>query len=136
LVVVSARAHQLAVRSPSVATAFVSKRRTIAEIEQTLHDLVAERLDWGTLTKREIEILALVADGMSNRAIAKKLWLSAQTVKYHLTQVYRKLGVSDRLAAVERVRASGLLGEHVNPLMTEDLAATLRTISSTHVDAP
>lgn len=136
LVVVSARAHELAVRSPSVATAFVSKRRTLAEIEQSLHDLVAERLDWGTLTKREIEILALVADGMSNRAIAKNLWLSAQTVKYHLTQAYRKLGVSDRRAAVERVRANGLLAERLHPLLADDLAASLRTIKTTQADVP
>lgn len=51
------------------------------------------------LSPRETEILKRVAAGRSNREIAKELWLSEHTVKYHLTNVYRKLGVSGRTDA-------------------------------------
>jgi DNA-binding NarL/FixJ family response regulator len=51
------------------------------------------------LSARETEILKGVAAGLSNRQIAQQLWLSEHTVKYHLTNVYRKLGVSGRTDA-------------------------------------
>lgn len=57
----------------------------------------AERL-W-SLTRREGEILALVAEGLSNSKMARMLWLSEQTVKFHLSNIYRKLGVANRTAA-------------------------------------
>jgi DNA-binding NarL/FixJ family response regulator len=48
------------------------------------------------LSPREVEILRRVASGRSNREIAQELWLSEQTVKYHLTNVYRKIRVNGR----------------------------------------
>ena len=60
------------------------------------------------LTRREQEILMLVADGHSNRRIAEIMWVAAQTVKFHLTDVYRKLGVRNRAEAVEEARRLGL----------------------------
>ena len=51
------------------------------------------------LTTREREILERVATGRSNKQIAGEFWLSEQTIKYHLTNVYRKLGVSSRTEA-------------------------------------
>jgi len=57
----------------------------------------AERLP--SLTRREVEILALVAEGLSNSKMARLLWLSEQTVKFHLSNIYRKLGVANRTAA-------------------------------------
>ena len=51
------------------------------------------------LSARELEILKRVASGRSNREIAQELWLSEHTVKYHLTNVYRKLGVKGRTHA-------------------------------------
>src|SRR2546428_716992 len=57
------------------------------------------------LTKREREILALVAEGMSNREIAERLVLSPETVKSHVAAILEKLGVSDRTqAAIYAVR--------------------------------
>jgi NarL family two-component system response regulator LiaR len=53
----------------------------------------------GALTRREYEILATAAAGISNVAIAEKLCISEQTVKTHLSRVYAKLGVKNRLAA-------------------------------------
>jgi len=52
------------------------------------------------LTPRELDILNALTDGLSNKAIGKRLWLSEQTVKFHLTSIYRKFGVSSRTEAV------------------------------------
>jgi two-component system NarL family response regulator len=51
------------------------------------------------LTEKELDVLAAVAEGLSNREIATRLWLSAETVKTHLSSVYRKLDVNSRVAA-------------------------------------
>jgi DNA-binding NarL/FixJ family response regulator len=52
------------------------------------------------LTPRETTILAAVAGGLTTKAISRDLWLSEHTVKFHLTNIYRKLGVSNRSGAV------------------------------------
>ncbi len=62
------------------------------------------------LSERETEILGGVARGLSNRAIAKDLWLSDQTVKFHLHNIYRKLGVSNRTEAAKYAYEHGLAG--------------------------
>ncbi len=54
------------------------------------------------LTPREVEILALVGEGASNKAVARRLDISAHTVKFHLEAVFRKLGVATRAEAVAR----------------------------------
>lgn len=65
--------------------------------------------DRGLLTDREREVLALTADGLSGPEIAARLHLSPTTVKTHLQNVYRKLEVSDRAAAVAEALRRGLL---------------------------
>ncbi|MBW8827384.1 MAG: response regulator transcription factor [Acidobacteria bacterium] len=64
----------------------------------------------GLLTGRERDVLAALAKGRSNRAIAEDLFLAPETVKSHLSRVYTKLGVSGRNEAVARAVALGLLG--------------------------
>jgi DNA-binding CsgD family transcriptional regulator len=59
-----------------------------------------------TLTAREREVLSLVARGETNAEIAERLWLAPSTVRKHLENVYAKLGVSTRTAAVARVFGS------------------------------
>jgi DNA-binding NarL/FixJ family response regulator len=54
--------------------------------------------DFG-LTTREIEILALVAEGRSNQQMARHLWVTEQTIKFHLSNIYKKIGVRNRTAA-------------------------------------
>lgn len=54
------------------------------------------------LTPREVEVLALVGQGQSNKAIARRLSISAHTVKYHLEAIFSKLGVRSRAEAVTR----------------------------------
>jgi DNA-binding NarL/FixJ family response regulator len=60
------------------------------------------------LSTRELEVLQRVAVGLSNRAIAKDLWLSDQTVKFHLHKIYRKLGVANRTEAARYAYELGL----------------------------
>ena len=61
------------------------------------------------LTKRELEILRMTATGLSNRQMAQQLWVTEQTVKFHLSNVYRKLGVSNRTEASRWAQVHGLL---------------------------
>jgi DNA-binding NarL/FixJ family response regulator len=63
---------------------------------------------WG-LTRRELEILRLMAEGHSNTDLAKMLWVTEKTVKFHLSNVYRKLGVSNRTEAGRWAQLNGLL---------------------------
>ena len=60
------------------------------------------------LSEREVAVLEAVARGLSNREIGKQLWISEQTVKFHLRNVYRKLGVSSRTEAARYAYRSGL----------------------------
>jgi DNA-binding NarL/FixJ family response regulator len=61
------------------------------------------------LTRREREILQLVSEGHSNAQVARMLWVTEQTVKFHLSNVYRKLGVSNRTEASRWAQRNGLL---------------------------
>jgi DNA-binding NarL/FixJ family response regulator len=60
------------------------------------------------LTERELGIVRAVARGLSNEAISKELWVAEQTVKFHLTNIYRKLGVSNRTEAARYAFEHGL----------------------------
>jgi DNA-binding NarL/FixJ family response regulator len=61
------------------------------------------------LTRRELEILQLVAEGHSNAHLARMLWVTEQTVKFHLSNIYRKLGVANRTEASRWAQRQGLL---------------------------
>jgi DNA-binding NarL/FixJ family response regulator len=65
----------------------------------------------GGLTRRESEILRLLADGHSNAQLAKMLWVTEQTVKFHLSNTYRKLGVANRTEASRWAHLHGLLDQ-------------------------
>ena len=61
------------------------------------------------LTEREREVVALLAEGLANRQIARRLFLSEATVKTHLVHVYEKLHVDNRTAAVAAARQAGII---------------------------
>jgi DNA-binding NarL/FixJ family response regulator len=97
------------------AVAYLGKRIDPAALASTIRQIMDGQISMETfglarktiagsgpdpgLSPREVEILKRVAAGRSNREIAQELWLSEHTVKYHLTNVYRKLGVSGRTDA-------------------------------------
>ena len=61
------------------------------------------------LTERELEVLEAVARGLANQAISSELWITEQTVKFHLTNIYRKLGVSSRTEAARYAFSRGIV---------------------------
>jgi DNA-binding NarL/FixJ family response regulator len=67
------------------------------------------------LTRREVEILRLVAEGHSNSALAKMLWVTEQTVKFHLANIYRKLDVANRTEASRWAHLHGVLNPVPGP---------------------
>ncbi len=61
------------------------------------------------LTERELTVLRALARGLSNKAIGHEFWVTEQTVKFHLGNIYRKLGVQNRTAAVHYAHQHGLV---------------------------
>ena len=61
------------------------------------------------LSGRELEVLRLVAAGSTNNEIARRLWVTEQTVKFHLSNIYRKLEVANRTEASHYAHVNGLL---------------------------
>jgi DNA-binding NarL/FixJ family response regulator len=96
---VRAAAHGEAVLSPSVAARLMSQFRSPGP----------EAPAPGPLSQRELEVLELVAAGSTNREAAARLFISEATIKSHLLNIYGKLGVSDRAAAVGEAYNRGLL---------------------------
>ena len=91
---IRATARGDSVLSPSVASKLIGRARGPME---------------RALSAREIEVLALVARGVSNKIIAKDLRISEATVKTHLLHIFAKLGVDDRTAAVTAAMEKGVL---------------------------
>jgi DNA-binding NarL/FixJ family response regulator len=91
---VRAAARGEAVLAPSVAATLMNRVRTP---------------ETGPLSQRELEVLQLVAAGATNRVVAAQLFVTESTVKTHLLNIYAKLGVNDRAAAVAEAFGRGLL---------------------------
>ncbi|MFD9461877.1 LuxR C-terminal-related transcriptional regulator [Streptomyces sp. NPDC060027] len=89
--------------------------RTAASGHSALAPTVADRLmdrmrtPAAALSRRELEVLELVKDGLSNQQISKKLFLSQATVKSHLVHIYAKLGVDSRTSAVAAATERGVI---------------------------
>ena len=117
------------------ASAFILKsvdpRDLPAAIRQTVDGTVFRTLGGGAaatadvsakdlgLSGRELTILKALAAGLSNKQIAKQLWLAEQTVKFHLTNIYRKLEVGSRTEAIRAAHEYGLVE---NPLLSASAA--------------
>lgn len=98
------------------ATAYLSKETEPRELARVLRHILHEpQRDWmpavalPSLTRREEEVLKLLAGGLSNKAMASRLGLSPDTVKDHLENLYRKLEVRDRVSALRRATELGLV---------------------------
>lgn len=109
------------------AGAFVSKhvdpRDLAAVIRQVVDGTVLTRVAGGErpreraargmgLTNRENDVLAALADGLSNKQIALRLHVGEQAVKYHLTNVYRKLDTANRVEALRKANELGLVSSY------------------------
>lgn len=68
-------------------------------LRQNLLDARNKEKDENALTKREIQVLKLLAEGMYNREIGEKLFISEKTVKNHVSSIFKKIGVTDRTQA-------------------------------------
>ena len=83
-------------------------RRIIAELQPPAGQVPHKEIPpESALSTREIQILRLVADGMTNREIAERVSLSRFTVDTHIKRIYRKLAVSSRVTAVQEAKARG-----------------------------
>ena len=104
------------------ATAFVAKTIDPSDLASALRQAAEasvfqtfgcppdeEAVNEAGLSKRELAILKALGSGHSNKQIARELWLAEQTVKFHLTNVYRKLGVGNRTEAVRYAYRHGLV---------------------------
>ena len=83
------------------------------------------------LTAREREILGLVSEGMTNAHIGRELWVTEQTVKFHLSNIYRKLGVANRTEASRYAHMNGhTRGARPRPVLAPapDQTATVREL--------
>jgi LuxR family transcriptional regulator, maltose regulon positive regulatory protein len=108
---------QEAVKSGTVVE-YASKLLAAFEVESTQRedDLHVPHLQKNTtpsllepLTEREIELLSLIAEGLSNQDIARRLFISLPTVKWHTSNIYGKLGVRNRTQAIIQARSLGVL---------------------------
>ena len=80
--------------SPSLATAILEQRHAKVQLSEMQRSIIE------TLTEREREILQLLAEGLSNKGIASKLYLSVRTVEGHLANIYARLNVHSRTEAM------------------------------------
>lgn len=89
---------------PSVARRVLDEFRRMGEPAEKPENVLLEKL-----TGREQEVLSLIAEGLSNREIANKLFLSEKTVKTHITNIFSKLQISSRAQAVVLALKQGLV---------------------------
>jgi LuxR family maltose regulon positive regulatory protein len=95
--------HKLFNYADKLLAAFPSKAQSEIGDERSSH------LQSEILTSRELEIIQLIADGLTNEAIATRLYLSLYTVKAHVRNIFAKLDVANRTRAVARARELGIL---------------------------
>jgi DNA-binding NarL/FixJ family response regulator len=85
-------------------------RQVTARLMKGFADLSRQRSELvESLSEREIEVLRLVAEGLSNKAVAQSLSISENTVKYHMRNILQKLGAQNRTEAVTHAIRAGLL---------------------------
>jgi DNA-binding NarL/FixJ family response regulator len=101
-------AERLVATLSAVAQGLMVLDPTLADALQPSRDLVPTHLE-EELTPRELEVLRLLAEGLSNRAIAYQLGISEHTVKFHVNAIMGKLGAQSRTEAAVRATRLGLI---------------------------
>ena len=96
----------LKLSKPKVQTVEVIKEVRVPAEDFVFNEKEAERLG---LSKREIEVLQWMAEGLSNQEIADKMFVSLNTIKTHTSNIFSKLDVKRRTAAIETARKLGLV---------------------------
>lgn len=100
--------------APALVAALRAAHAGLVVVEPSLSDVLASRSREAEpliedLTPRELEVLGLVADGLTNRAIAQRLGISENTVKFHLNAILGKLGAQSRTDAIVRATRLGII---------------------------
>ena len=85
--------------------------RILSRLTEPSHGKASTSTAFPQLTGREIEILGLLALGLSNHAISTRLYLSDKTVRNHVSNILAKTGAPDRHAAADMARQAGLGGD-------------------------
>jgi two-component system, NarL family, response regulator LiaR len=100
--------------SSTLRDAYVGKRHLSAEATQMLIDAATNPTGSGSqgfnLSNRELEVLALMVQGLNNPDIAEKLFISRSTVKFHISVILSKMGATSRTEAVALALRNGLVG--------------------------
>ena len=110
--------YSLSVASSARAEAYLPKTVSAATVVETVRGClngerrraVQDDAAGPALTQRELEIVSLAARGYTNAQIAQRLWVTRWTVKYHLANAYKKLGVTNRTQAASRLFERRLSG--------------------------
>lgn len=88
---------------------WVGNKLTTKNIHSVSFQKNEKALQYLGISERELEVLMLVAEGLSNKEIASKLFVSINTVKTHLSRLFEKLDVSRRTQAVEKAKSLNLI---------------------------
>jgi DNA-binding NarL/FixJ family response regulator len=95
------------IRQAFKCTIFHARNLNAPAASEADHESLEE--DGASLTRREKEVVRLVAQGMTNAQIAGQMWITEETVKFHLSNTYRKIGVKNRTQASRWVAEHGLI---------------------------
>lgn len=96
----------LKLTKPKVETQIIEKEVTTKNTDFTINEEVMNELG---ISKRELEVLQLMAEGLSNQEIAERLFVSLNTIKTHTSKLFEKLDVKRRTQAVEKAKRLSLI---------------------------
>jgi DNA-binding CsgD family transcriptional regulator len=82
---------------------FSREDRSASNVSKSARSSDLATFGWSSLRESELGIAKLVAQGLTNREVASRLFVSAHTVDFHLRQIYRKLGISSRVELTRRM---------------------------------
>jgi DNA-binding CsgD family transcriptional regulator len=99
----------LKLAKPKIQTVVVEKQVFIPQMPATEFTLNEAGMSKLGISKRELEVLQLIAEGLSNQEIAARLFVSLNTVKTHSSRIFEKLDVKRRTQAIEKAKRLGII---------------------------